>query len=92
MDRESADRGYEILLGRARLRLLGGIAMSALPTTLNRAETPRVIIRLLDNPATPLIARIMVTAPFIVGGLTKLVDWLRRCGNGARWPSAGRGL
>jgi transmembrane protein len=49
--------------------------MSTLPTTLNRDKTPRAIIRLLDNPATLLIARIMVTAPFIVGGLTKLVDW-----------------
>jgi len=49
--------------------------MSPLTNTPNRSETPRVIIRLLDNPIMLLIARVMVTAPFIAGGLTKLLDW-----------------
>lgn len=44
-------------------------------TTPKRTETPPFIIRLLDNPATLFVARVMVTAPFIVGGLTKVFDW-----------------
>jgi transmembrane protein len=57
------------------MRVLGRVAMNTSPTKTKRNETPRVVIRLLDNPTTLLIARIMVTAPFIVGGLTKMFDW-----------------
>jgi transmembrane protein len=49
--------------------------MSNVHPTLHRNETPRAVIRLLDNRAMLLIARIMVSAPFIVGGLTKSLDW-----------------
>lgn len=54
------------------MRLLGDIAM---PDSLTASDTPRGIVQLLGNPFTLLGARIMVTAPFIVGGLTKLLDW-----------------
>jgi len=48
------------------LLLLGGVAMED--------RTPRIIVDLLDNGVSLTIARIMVTAPFIAGGLTKLFD------------------
>ena len=40
-----------------------------------RSAAPAVIVRFLDNPAILLIARICVTLPFIVSGLSKLYDW-----------------
>jgi transmembrane protein len=36
---------------------------------------PHWVARLLDNPATLLVARICVTLPFFVAGLFKLLDW-----------------
>jgi transmembrane protein len=38
-------------------------------------ETPGVIVRLLDNPVTLLVARVAVTSPFLASGFMKLVDW-----------------
>jgi transmembrane protein len=55
--------------------LLGDLAMDTIVTTVRKHTTPRFIIGLLDNSVTLLMARIMVTAPFIAGGLTKVFDW-----------------
>jgi transmembrane protein len=49
--------------------------MGTYPAVINRDLAPKVIRRLLDNPVTLLIARIAVTAPFLVGGFMKLLDW-----------------
>jgi transmembrane protein len=38
-------------------------------------ETPDLVARMLDNPATLLFTRICVTLPFFVSGLMKLFDW-----------------
>jgi transmembrane protein len=59
-------------LGRDRLRLLGNLAMNI---ALRSDSAPTDIILLLNSRVVLLIARIMVTAPFIVGGLTKLLNW-----------------
>ena len=38
-------------------------------------SVPLRVARFLDNPATLLIARICVSLPFLISGLTKLFDW-----------------
>jgi transmembrane protein len=55
--------------------MLGNLTMHNLLNPVNKDNTPRCISDLLDNGVTLLIARILVTAPFIAGGLTKLLDW-----------------
>jgi transmembrane protein len=75
MDVAGSDLRLESFLGIARLLLLGGVAVASNRNTLEQKRTPHLIAGLLDNPVTLLIARIMVTAPFIAGGLTKLFDW-----------------
>src|SRR5262249_34679660 len=37
--------------------------------------TPEPIVRLLDNGATLLVARICLALPFLVGGIVKLCTW-----------------
>jgi transmembrane protein len=49
--------------------------MNAVPNIPCTPDTPSVIARLLDNSITLFIARIAVTAPFLVGGFSKLLDW-----------------
>jgi transmembrane protein len=55
--------------------VLGDLSMDNSVTAVRKDTTPPLIIALLDNGATLLIARIMVTAPFLVGGFTKVFDW-----------------
>jgi len=38
-------------------------------------SVPLPVARILDNPVMLLIARICVSLPFLVSGLTKLFDW-----------------
>ena len=45
------------------------------PPRSGRADTPMAVVRLLDNPVTLIVARIWITLPFLVSGLTKIVDW-----------------
>jgi transmembrane protein len=49
--------------------------VNAIPSIPCKSDTPSVIARLLDNSITLLITRIAVTLPFLVGGLSKLLDW-----------------
>lgn len=37
--------------------------------------TPRPIAALLDWPGSWLVARLALTSPYLIGGLTKLADW-----------------
>jgi transmembrane protein len=57
------------------LFVLGGVAMESHATVARIDRAPRVVVDLLDNAVTLAVARIMVTAPFLAGGLTKLLDW-----------------
>src|SRR5271170_6436778 len=75
LDGAPSDQRLRILLGSTRMLLLGDLAMDTIVTTVRKHTTPRFIIGLLDNSVTLLMARIMVTAPFIAGGLTKVFDW-----------------
>jgi transmembrane protein len=36
---------------------------------------PAVIARLLDNPLTLFVTRVLVTLPFLISGIAKSVDW-----------------
>ncbi|MES2496589.1 MAG: DoxX family protein [Pseudomonadota bacterium] len=38
-------------------------------------ETPRFVAMILDWPVTALIARLALVGPYLIGGLTKLIDW-----------------
>jgi transmembrane protein len=51
------------------MRLLGGV------TVITSNDPPQSVAHLLTNPITLLVARICVTAPFLEGGLVKLLDW-----------------
>ena len=55
--------------------VLGSVAMESHATVTRIDRAPPVIVDLLDNAVTLAVARIMVTAPFLAGGLTKLLDW-----------------
>jgi transmembrane protein len=55
------------------MRLLGD--MTAPAAVSGSSDPPMTVARLLDNPLTLLVARIWIVLPFLVSGLTKLVDW-----------------
>lgn len=38
-------------------------------------DHPRPIAAILDQPATAFVARLVLTGPYILGGLVKLTDW-----------------
>ena len=55
------------------MRMLGD--MMAPPGAPKSAAAPATIAHLLDNPVTLLVARILISLPFFVSGLTKCFDW-----------------
>lgn len=55
------------------MRVLG--YMTTRPAAFENASTPMFVARILDNPVTLLLARIWIVLPFLVSGLSKLVDW-----------------
>ena len=56
-------------MGRARLRLLGGVRCLA------KTDTPRWIRAILSWPWLLPVARIALTSAFLIGGIQKLVDF-----------------
>ena len=55
------------------MRVLGH--MTAPSVRSARAAAPPTVARLLDNPVTLFVARLWITLPFLVSGLTKLLYW-----------------
>jgi transmembrane protein len=49
--------------------------MNAVQSNPCTPDTPSLVARVLDNPITLFVARVAVTAPFLVGGFSKLFDW-----------------
>jgi len=55
------------------MRVLG--YMTTQRTAFGNGSTPVFVARLIDNPVTLLVARIWIVLPFLVSGLSKLIDW-----------------
>jgi transmembrane protein len=55
------------------MRVLGH--MTAPSVRSARVAAPPTVSRLLDNPVTLFVARLWITLPFLVSGLTKLLYW-----------------
>jgi uncharacterized membrane protein YphA (DoxX/SURF4 family) len=64
----AADLGSEIILGRARLRLLGGV-MAGL------GQDPAWVSEILHWPWVLFAARLALTSAYLLGGLTKLLNF-----------------
>jgi uncharacterized membrane protein YphA (DoxX/SURF4 family) len=69
LGRQAADLGLEELLGRARLRLLGRMSMKS------AVAEPSLIGVILDVPWLWPLARLVLCSAYLLGGVTKLLDF-----------------
>src|SRR5262249_5293386 len=65
---QNPDIRSQNVLGRARLRLLGGLAMTA------QADTPRWVAAIMSWPLLWPLARLALVSAYLIGGFTKLFD------------------